>query len=223
MRVILVDLHDPGLNLVQWRLGGVNPYTLRDDEWAPFRLGTHILGGDFTSRLNTMLRIREGLTNDARFLVDYGAWSSGPMRVSSGVRPRDLKRAVDLTIQQIKEVTGGPLTQEEVDRSRAKIVNAFPFKFETLSESLTQLVYLEVEGLPRTWMGDYVRKIEAQTPEDVYEALEGMSLGAVPMTLVAVGNHDLIPALSAFGQVEVIRAEMFLENGLYQPMGGAGR
>ena len=35
------------------------------------------------------------------------------------------------------------------------------------------------------------------------------------MVLVAVGNHDLIPTLSSFGQVEVVRAEAFLEQGLY--------
>lgn len=59
-RVILVDRDDPSLNQVQWRLGQQNPVTLLSPSWGAFRLGTQILGGDFTARLNSVLRVREG-------------------------------------------------------------------------------------------------------------------------------------------------------------------
>ena len=71
--ILLVDRNDPSINQIQWRMGQDNPVHLLHSKWAPFRLGTQILGGDFTARLNATLRVREGLTYGARFRVDYGA------------------------------------------------------------------------------------------------------------------------------------------------------
>ncbi|MDP6943230.1 MAG: insulinase family protein, partial [Myxococcota bacterium] len=71
---------------------------LTDSDWAAFRVGSQILGGDFTARLNTTLRVKEGLTYGARFHVDYGARDSGAMRVATYVAPKDLEKAISLTV-----------------------------------------------------------------------------------------------------------------------------
>ena len=215
LRVILVDRHDPSITQIHWRLGALNPMTMSDSDWGAFRIGTHALGGDFTSRLNQILRVSEGITYGVRYLVDFGAWTSGSMRTSAAVKPADLKRALDLTVQVMKQVTGGPLPTGEVDAVKSKIHNAFPFKFQTISATINQLTYLEAEGMDRAWLEGYRRRIQEPDPEDIHEALGPVRPGFTPMVLVAVGNHDLIPTLSNYGQVEVVRAEAFLEQGLY--------
>lgn len=210
--VLLVDRNDSTINQVQWRLGQDNPITLLDSSWAAFRLGTQILGGDFTARLNTVLRVREGLTYGARFPVSYGVHDSGSMRVATYVAPRDLRRALDLTLAEMDAVIRAPLSSDEVDGFRSKIINAFPFKFETVSDTLAQYLYLETAGVPTSWLELYTDRLGVPGPVDVHRAMQAL----VPrsMVLVVVGNRDLIPTLQGYGRVKVVSAEAFLQSGL---------
>ncbi|MCB9728855.1 MAG: insulinase family protein [Deltaproteobacteria bacterium] len=211
-RVVLVDRDDPSLNQVQWRLGQDNPVTLLAPSWAAFRLGTQILGGDFTARLNMVLRVREGLTYGARFNVSYGAWDSGSMRVATYVAPKDVEKAIDLSLGELEAVTSAPLPDTEVESFKAKINNGFPFKFETISDTLEQYLYLAVDGVDVSWLETYTDRIAAPTPAEVNAALSVITPAS--MTLVAVGNRDLIPVLARYGKVEVVSATDFLESGL---------
>lgn len=211
-RVILVDRDDPSLNQVQWRLGQENPVTLLAPTWGAFRLGTQILGGDFTARLNSVLRVREGLTYGARFNVDYGGYDSGSMEVATYVAPKDVAKAIDLSLGELEAVTEAVLPQAEIDAFKGKIINSFPFKFETISDTLEQYLYLAVDGVDVEWLATYIDRIAAATPEEVHEALSVIE--PERMTLVAVGNRDLIEVLSRYGKVEVVSAADFLQSGL---------
>lgn len=211
-RVILVDRDDPSLNQVQWRLGQQNPVTLLAPSWGAFRLGTQILGGDFTARLNSVLRVREGLTYGARFNVDYGGYDSGSMQVATYVAPKDVGKAIDLSLGELEAVTKEPLPQAEIDAFKAKINNGFPFKFETISDTLAQYLYLAVDGVDVEWLATYTDRIAAPTPAEVHAALSVIT--PAQMTLVAVGNRDLVEVLSRYGKVEVVSATDFLESGL---------
>ncbi|MEZ4266076.1 MAG: pitrilysin family protein [Myxococcota bacterium] len=211
-RVILVDRDDPSLNQVQWRLGQENPITLLSPSWGAFRLGTQILGGDFTARLNSVLRVREGLTYGARFNVDYGGYDSGSMQVSTYVAPKDVAKAIDLSLGELAAVTKEPLPQAEIDAFKGKINNSFPFKFETISNTLQQYLYLAVDGVDVEWLATYTDRVAAPTPADVHQALSVLT--PERMTLVAVGNRDLIEVLSRYGKVEVVSASDFLQSGL---------
>ncbi len=117
-RVLLVDRADPSLNQVQFRIAAPNPVTLMEDGWGAFRLGAQILGGDFTARLNMTLRVKEGLTYGARYLVSYGKASSGPMRVSTYVAPEDLSKALSLSFAELDAVRAQPLPDAEIALAR---------------------------------------------------------------------------------------------------------
>ncbi|MGM0576626.1 MAG: M16 family metallopeptidase [Myxococcota bacterium] len=210
--VLLVDRDDSSINQIQWRLGQDNPVTLLERKWPAFRLGTQILGGDFTARLNTVLRVKEGLTYGARFHVDYGAHDSGPMYVSTFVSPGDVGRAIDLSLEQLRAVTERPLPPREVASFKGKIINAFPFKFETVSDALAQYLYLEVGGVDVAWLERYTDELARPTPEDVQQAMQVLDPGR--MVLVAVGNRDLLPTLGEFGRVKVVKATDLLDSGL---------
>jgi len=210
--VLLVDRADPTINQIQWRMGMDTPVVLTSPEWAAFRVGTQLLGGDFTARLNTTLRVKEGLTYGARFHVGYGARDSGAMRVSTYVAPKDLARALQLTVAEIRSVTEAPLEAAEIESFKAKIVNAFPFRFETVSDTLGEYLSLAAEGVEVSWLEDYTDKVAAPDAAQVHAAVQ--SIDPSKMTLVAVGNRDLIETLSAYGRVKVVGVNDFLSSGL---------
>jgi zinc protease len=210
--VLLVDRADPSINQVQWRMGMDSPVVLTDPQWAAFRVGAQVLGGDFTSRLNTTLRVKEGLTYGARFHVGYGARDSGAMRVSTYVAPKDLAKALELSIAEIKGVTEAPLEASDIANFKDKIINAFPFRFETVSDTLGEYLSLAAEGVNVAWLEDYTDTIATPSAADIHAAVQSIKPEA--MTLVAVGNRDLIETLSLYGRVRVVTADDFLTSGL---------
>ncbi len=210
--VLLVDRADPSINQIQWRLGTDNPVTVLAPDWPAFRLGTQVLGGDFTARLNALLRVKEGLTYGARFNVDWAGFDAGSMEVSTYVAPKDLDKALRLTLGELARIQTEPIPLPELESFKAKIINAFPFKFETVSSSLGQYLWMAVDRVPVDWLRHYQSAIGAPDAAAVQEALRRVS--ADSMVLVAVGNADLASTLAQFGSVTVISAADLLESGL---------
>lgn len=123
-----------------------------------------------------------------------------------------MAKAIDLSLGELKAVTDEPLPQTEIDAFKGKINNSFPFKFETISDTLEQYLYLAVDGVDVEWLATYTDRVAAPTPEEVHQALSVIT--PERMTLVAVGNRDLIEVLSRYGKVEVVSAADFLQSGL---------
>ena len=134
------------------------------------------------------------------------------MRVSTYVAPKDLAKALELTVAEIKGVTDAPLEAAEVDNFKAKIINAFPFRFETVSDTLGEYLSLASEGVEVSWLEEYTDKVGTPTPAQIQAALQ--SIDPKAMTLVAVGNRDLIETLAVYGRVKVVSATDFLASGL---------
>ena len=128
------------------------------------------------------------------------------------VAPKDVEKAIDLSLGELEAVTSASLPDTEVESFKAKINNGFPFKFETISDTLEQYLYLAVDGVDVSWLETYTDRIAAPTPAEVNAALSVITPAS--MTLVAVGNRDLIPVLARYGKVEVVSATDFLESGL---------
>lgn len=212
-KVLLVDRDDPSMSQIQWRYGQLNPVRLLDEDWGPFRLGAQILGGDFTGRLNTVLRVKEGLTYGARFNVNYGAHHRGKMTVWTFTKPKDVERAVQLAQAEIDKVLAAPLPEAEIQSFKNKINNGFPFKFETVVDTLEQYLYLAARGVPTRWLATYTDKIAAPSAAQVHAALKA-HIDPKGFTLVAVGNKDLIPTLQKFGPVTVVAVDDLIDSGL---------
>lgn len=210
--VLVIDTGDSTATQTHWRLGQDNPVTLLDPRWAAFRLGTQILGGDFTSRLNQVLRVEEGLTYGAHLDVSFGVNDSGALSVTTQVAPRDLRRSVDLALRELDTIVRIPMSMGEVENVRRKIVNAFPFKFETITHTLKQLLALEVAGVAPSWLENYKATLREPSVSQVHEAMA--LLLPHKMALVAVGPAELASSLGAYGRVRVVSVESFLRSGL---------
>ena len=194
LRVILVDKKDPTLNQVQWQLGAPGAIKSTDDDWYAWRLATQVLGGDFTSRLNQVLRVKEGLTYGARLNVSHDTYRPGIVSVGTFVKPKDLVRSVELTLAELRRITSTPIPPEELDSFKSKLIEAQPFRFETTSSSLDEVLALRTSDLPDAFLTEYPVRLARVTAEQVLAATK-RGLDVDGLTLVAVGNADMASEL----------------------------
>ncbi|MDF1663200.1 MAG: pitrilysin family protein, partial [Planctomycetota bacterium] len=121
-----------------------------------------LLGGRFTSRLNTKLRIEEGLT--------YGVSSgfldirdTGIFRVESFSANETAERAIDLAMEECQRFHSDGISQDELDSARAYLRGQFPTDVETPEQLAEWLLFFEMRGLESTYIRENFAKIEALT------------------------------------------------------------
>ncbi len=216
IEVIVVDRDDPSLNQVQWRLGHQGVITKTSEDWFDWRLGTHLLGGDFTARLNQVLRVREGLTYGARLQVEHGKEVPGKVLVSTYVKPKDLRRAIELAFEELEKAQSEPIKPEEIANFRAKIVESLPFRFETSGDTLAEHINLIASDMDAAFLESYPVRLDQVTAASAQAALN-RGLRTTGLMLVVVANRSIVDELQPLidargGSIKVISVDsLFIE------------
>ncbi|HRE87653.1 MAG TPA: pitrilysin family protein [Myxococcota bacterium] len=211
-RTLLVTVDDPNLSQIPYRLATRNPVAMSDPRWPAFRLGTFVLGGDFTSRLNQSLRVREGLTYGAYFSPDFGGHASGAMMVSSDATPDALLKAISIATTELNQLASTPISIEELDMNRAMLVEGFAFKVETFSKTVEQYLSLTLAGLPPTWLAAWRTSLRGPDSAAVSSAMSVLDPKA--LSIIVAGPGSLEAELAKLGPVEVVSARDLLASGL---------
>ncbi len=202
VRTIHIVVDDPGLTQIPWRLVAPNPIPMLDPRWPAFRLGTFMLGGDFTSRLNATLRTKEGLTYGAYFETAFGGHFSGAMNVSTDATPDALIKSITLAKAEVVKLAKEPLPELELSQSRAMMVNSFAFKFETLSDTVGQYLALEIAQVPLSWLADWRAALGRPSAAEIQSSLT--LIDPERMTLVVAGPAALGPTLAKLGHGRLV-------------------
>jgi len=151
-----------------------------------------ILGGSFSSRLNSNLRETKGYTYgiSSRF-----SWAplAGPFVVSTAVRTTVTDSALVQIFKELKTLRDLAVDAAELDRAKAYVALGVPQRFETNTQVASQLVDLGAYSLPLTSLGDFVAKVNQVTAVDV-QRLARQYLPADRATLVIVGDVAKIRA-----------------------------
>jgi predicted Zn-dependent peptidase len=133
----------------------------------PDRVGIEVVntlfGGRFTSMLSQALRIKSGLT--------YGASSgfrmnrvAGPFVIGSFTANATTERALDLTLETLKELHENGLKEEDLASALAYIKGSFPPRaLETSGQLANRLMVMQVYGLPDSDVNDYYAQLDAVT------------------------------------------------------------
>ena len=214
-RIVLVDKADPTLNQVQWQLGEPGIVKTGDPDWFAWRLGTQVLGGDFTARINQLLRVKEGLTYGANLRVAHDPYQPGNLAVTTFVKPKDLARAVELAAGELRRAVTEPIGVEELDSFKSKLIESQPFRFETPISILDEILALRRSDMPDSFLEQYPVRIAAVTPEQALAALK-RGLRVDELVLVAIGNADMADELARLlpegkGTVEVVPVDALFE------------
>lgn len=207
-QVYLID--KPGAAQSQIRIGWVGVARSTPDFFAIRVLNT-ILGGAFTSRLNTNLREVHGYA--------YGASSAFDMRVSAGPFFAAAGVQTDKTAESLqeffKELEGirKPVPQDELEKAKNYLTLQIPRSFETTGAIASSLANLFVYGLPEDYYSTYGARIRAVTAADVQRVAERY-IQPGKLAVVVVGDRKAIESKMAalnLGPLKVVPVEDVLK------------
>jgi predicted Zn-dependent peptidase len=189
VKIFLVDKPNAAQSVIY--LGAPGADRLSPDYPALMVMNT-ILGGSFSSRLNSNLRETRGYTYgiSSRF-----TWAplAGPFVVSTAVRSTVTDSALIEIFKEVKTLRDLAVDAAELERAKAYVALGVPQRFETNAQVATQLVDLGAYGLPLTSLGDFVSRVNQVTAVDV-QRVARQYLPAGTATLVIVGDLAKIRA-----------------------------
>lgn len=145
--------------------------TRNDPDYPALYVGNQILGGSgLTSRLMTEVRERRGLTYGiyANFSTMQAA---GPFSISLQTRAEMTEGSLGLIKDIVRDyLVNGPTEQELTDAKR-EISGSFPLANASNSNIVAQLGAIGFYNLPLNYLEDFIKQIQALTPEQIKQAM----------------------------------------------------
>lgn len=200
-RIVIVDRPD----LAQAQIAVAHEGVARAE---PTRVAVELMnstlgGGGFSSRIMKVVREDAGLA--------YFAYSAFAMRRDGGIfvastatRIPEVGRSVELLLAELDGMRTNPPTAEELAHAKSRAVGRFVLSLETSSALVSELVSLDVQGLPKDSLDTYRSRIRAVTLEDVAQAARDR-LHPERAAIVVVGPAEALRAqLEPLGPVEVV-------------------
>ncbi|MFB3906003.1 MAG: M16 family metallopeptidase [Acidobacteriota bacterium] len=184
--VFLVD--KSGAPQSELRVGLIGAPRLTDDYFTLVTLNS-ILGGSFSSRLNSNLREKHGYTYGAGSSFGFRLWP-GPFMVRTAVQTEVTDKAVAEIMKELEAIRQ-PIPADELDRGKNYVALHFPARFQSVEEIADQLQELVVYGLPDSYFNDYVGKILTVSQSDVQKAAQKY-LQPGRVAIVVVGDRARI-------------------------------
>ena len=206
-QIYLID--KPGAAQSQIRIGWVGVPRSTND-YATLEVLNTILGGSFTSRLNTNLRETHGYS--------YGAFSTFDMRLGPGLFYASAGVQTDKTAEALREffneLTGilKPIPGEELDKAKNYVALGLPAEFETSSDLARKVEEQIVYSLPDEYFTSLIRAVTQVAAADVQKAA-ARYIQPDKFAVVVVGDRKVVEAGIRglnLGPVEVMTVEQAL-------------
>lgn len=186
-RVLLVD--KPGAAQAELRVGHPAPPRNTEDYFA-LTIMNAMLGGSFTSRLNTILREQMGVTYGAsshfRLRKHGGLFSAG-----AAVFTEAAARSAQVVVAEMERMIAETVSASELRRAQSHIALGLPRSFETTDAIAARLREQIVHGLPADYWGTYVDRIFEVSPEDVAR-VAARHLQPAHCAIVIVADHGKV-------------------------------
>ena len=161
-QIYLVD--KPGAPQSQIRIGWIGVPRSTPD-YFPLIVANTILGGSFTSRLNTNLREVHGYSYGAGSSFDMRA-SAGPFFAAAGVQTDKTSEALKEFFIELEAILK-PVPPDELARAKNYVSLRFPSAFEATGDISRRLEDVLVYQLPDDYFSKYVQNIQAVTAADI--------------------------------------------------------
>ena len=143
------------------------------------------LGGIYTSKLNTQLRVEKGYTYGIRSGFN-GNRENGTFAVSSSVRSNVTKDSLDL-IRKILATHGPETTEAELEELKAALLRGQALKTETLNDKLAMLGEIDAYGFAPDYRAQNAKAINAMTLED-FKRIAAAHIRPDAMQYLVVGD-----------------------------------
>jgi len=206
-QIYIVD--KPGAAQSQVRIGWIGVPRSTPD-YPTLQVLNTILGGSFTSRLNTNLRETHGYS--------YGAFSNFEERLSAGAFVASAGVQTDKTSEAVQEFFNEfagilkPIPGDDIDKAKNYVALGFPAEFESTGDLARKLEEQVVHNLPDEYFPSYIRSVVQVTGPGVEKAA-AQYIQPDKFAVVVVGDRKVIePGIRALklGAVEVLTVEQLL-------------
>ncbi|HBQ21931.1 MAG: hypothetical protein A2Z91_01060 [Deltaproteobacteria bacterium GWA2_38_16] len=166
--IILID--KPARTQTQIMIGHVGIQVL-DPDYFPLLIANNAFGGGFTARLMQEVRVKRGWS--------YGSYSwfrarktPGEFAMMAFPGTKDTVETLKLMLSLYEDYAAKGITQEEFNLSKNNLINEFPFKIDTARKKVSQLILMELMGLPSDYLDTYRKRLEKVTLEEVNQAIQ---------------------------------------------------
>ena len=160
-----------------------------------------ILGGRFTSWLNTALRINSGLTYGARSGFTHYKYN-GTFFAYSFTATKNTVQAIDLALQMLDRLHKEGIDEETLNSAKNYMKGQFPPDYETSGELADLLTTMFFYGLTDSYINDFEKNVDAMTVEKAKEII-AKYFPDENLQFVLIGKaSEIKDAVSKYGKVK---------------------
>ena len=161
-------------------------------------------GGGFSSRLFNDIRTKRGLAYGVGGGIGANFGHPGILQVSIGTKSGSTIEAIQAAGQDIDDLAKQPITDEEIQRAKDAILNAFIFRLDSPDKILGERMTYEYYGYPPDWLDKYQAEIKKVTAADV-NRVATKYMHKDQLAVLVVGNtKEFDKPLSSLGAVKEI-------------------
>jgi zinc protease len=167
-----------------------------------------ILSGGFASRLFSNVRTAKGLAYAVDGGVGAGWDRRGTFNLWMTTKTESTGAAVEALLQEARDITAKPPTEEEVQKAKTAILNSFIFRSDSRQKILNQQLTFEYYGYPLDWLARYRDGIEKVSVEEVRRAARNHIHPGSFAILVVGPATGMDKPLTTFGAVTRVDIEI---------------
>ncbi|MCE9673031.1 insulinase family protein [Myxococcus stipitatus] len=187
-RVLLVD--KPDATQTYFLIGNTSIARNDPDRVAANLAGT-VLGGRFTSLLNTELRVKSGLTYGARSYFSPES-QPGAFVISSFTQTEKTDKAIDMALEVYARYRQTGLDDATLESAKAYVLGQFPPRLETGQQVADKLSELAFYGLDSRDVDGFAAAVDATTRQAVGTVIQRVLPPSEDLTFVLIGKASAI-------------------------------
>jgi len=128
----------------------------------------------------------------------------GILQIAIGTKSQSTVESIQATDEDIEGLTKNPITDDEIQRAKDAILNAFIFRLDSPDKILVERMTYEYYGYPADWLDKYQSEVKKVTATDV-NRVAAKYLHKNQLAVLVVGNpKEFDKPLSSLGPVKDI-------------------
>jgi zinc protease len=144
----------------------------KDRDYLAAALGNSALGRfGMMGRIGDVVREQAGLAYYAYSSL-VGGLGPGPWQVMAGVDPANLERAIDLILQELRQVYSDGITAQELADNQANFIGRLPLRLESNMGVASALMHIERYELGLDYYRRFAEQVDGISLEDVHSAVK---------------------------------------------------
>ena len=186
-------------NAVQSEITILNTVNLKmtDADFFPVILANQVYGGDFNSYLNMNLREAHGWTYGARSSIGFDKNIYSLFKANTQVRNAVTDSAVVEALKELKKIRSEKVTDEILNNVKAGYIGKFVMQVEKPATVARYALNIETEGLPTDFYENYIKNINAVTPDDIMRVANKYFLADNARIIVVGKGSEVIAGLES--------------------------